>query len=302
MIKDDSSQWLYCSLIVIFTCVVNTAWAGGKSVFYDGEITFGFDDNLSKAQRERDIVEDHFGEASLAVAYHTVFSGKAAMTVKGFLSGEAFETVDSLNRASAGAEVSFRWQPSLGFLDPIYKLSLTAQVDEYDVDQRDSDVAKVQLATTKRITDRLTATLGGEYRYRDSDGSVFDTEDYRFFLNGDLMVTKTLALYSTYSYLYGDVTSTAQVQFCNGLVADDIYSLLKASTAIEVDEAFNEHFCGSWVSYRLDGQTNAVTVGLNQGFGQNYALDVSALWASVRGDLNNDYYRRIYRATFLVRF
>ena len=101
---------------------------------------------------------------------------------------------------------------------------------------------------------------------------------------------------------YGDVTSTAQVQFCNGLPADDVYNLIKAATEIEEDEAFNEHFCGNWVAYRLDGQTNAITVGLNQGIGHKYAVDVSMVWASVRGDLNNDYYRRIYRATLLARF
>jgi hypothetical protein len=174
-------------------------------------------------------------------------------------------------------------------------------MDEYEAEQRDSDVIKAQFVATKRITDKFTSSLGAEYRYRDSDGSVWDTEDARAFINGDLMLTKHLAFYSTYSFMAGDVVSSAQVRFCNGLVADDIYGLIQSSTALERDEGLSEDFCGDWVAYRLDATAHTIMTGLNYGMGR-WSLDASMLWASINGEGDNDYYRRIYRFSVLARF
>jgi hypothetical protein len=207
-----------------------------------------------------------------------------------------------LNRGSLGAELSLRYQPKFGFLAPFFRFTLTGQVDDYKFEQRDSDVFKAQVVGTKRITDRLTSSIGTEYRYRDSDGSVFDTQDTRFFINGDLMLTKSLAFYSTYSYLIGEAVSSAQINFCNGLAAGDIYGLIQSATALEVDQAFTKEFCGTWAAYRLDANTNAISIGLNQGIGHSYSLDASMLWARVNGEGDNDYYRRIYRLSLLARF
>lgn len=288
-------------LSVLLACS-SVSWAEAPSFFVDAELTVGYDDNLSQAERERDTIEDHFVEGQLGLLFNQELNFHSALSVKGFLSGQAYETARSMSRGSVGVEASIRYQPTFGFLEPFYRLSVTAQMDEYEFEQRDSDVIKAQLVATKRITDRLTSSLGTEYRYRDSDGSVWDTEDVRVFLNGDLMLTKDLALYSTYSFLKGDVTSSAQVSFCNGVVADDIYGLIQASTELEVDEALSEDFCGTWVAYRLDATTHAFMAGLNQGFGHSWSLDASVLWASVNGEGNNDYYRRIYRLSVLARF
>jgi len=291
-----------CLLMITMMLWSWSVKADAPVFFVDGELTFGYDDNLSQAQRERDTVEDHFLEAQLGMLYNHRVDFNTAMSFKGFLSGQFFETADSLNRGTAGLEASIRYQPTFGFLAPFYRLTLTAQLDEYDEEQRDSDVIKAQLSGTKRITDQLTSSLGVEYRHRDSEGSVWDTKDWRFFLNGDLMLTKRLALYSTYSFLTGDVTSSAQVTFCNGLAADDIYGLIQSSTAIEFDHALSNDFCGDWVAYRLDGTTNAIMTGLNYGFSHSMSLDASMLWASINGDGDNDYYRRVYRFSVLARF
>lgn len=282
--------------------MVRPAWAEAPSVFVESELTVGYDDNLSQAERERDTIEDHFAEGKLGLLYNHKINFHAAASVKGFLSGIAYETAKSLSRGSAGVEASVRYQPEFGFLSPFYRFTVTAQIDEYESDQRDSDLIKAQLVATKRMTDQMTASLGTEYRYRNSDGSVWDTDDWRFFLNGDLMLTKQLAFYSTYSFLKGDVTSSAQVVFCNGVVADDIYGLIQSSTELETDEALSEDFCGEWVAYRLDATTNAIITGFNYGLGRSWSLDASMLWASVNGEGDNDYYRRIYRLSVLARF
>ncbi len=275
--------------------------AEAPSWFLDTELTVGYDDNLSQAERERDTIEDHFVEGQLGLIYNHRINNHAATSLKGFLSGQAYETARSLSRGSAGVEWSLRFQPSFGFLSPFYRLSVSAQMDEYEAEQRDSDVIKAQFVATKRITDKFTSSLGAEYRYRDSDGSVWDTEDARAFINGDLMLTKHLAFYSTYSFMAGDVVSSAQVRFCNGLVADDIYGLIQSSTALERDEGLSEDFCGDWVAYRLDATAHTIMTGLNYGMGR-WSLDASMLWASINGEGDNDYYRRIYRLSVLARF
>lgn len=291
------------TLVVVFYIVLSTgAFAKPSPFVVDTDVSLVFDDNLSQGDKERDIIEDHLADVNLTLAYNKGFGSQWAATFKGFVEGQFYETADELDRMTLGTGIIVRWQPAFGFLDPIYKLSFTAQEDDYSSDQRDSTVLKTQLSATRRITDRLTSNWGGEYRYRDSDSTVFDTRQYRLFANLDWVITDDWITYATYSYVNGDMLSSAQTEFCNGAVADDIYPLIQAANELEIDEGLTDNFCGTWVTYQLDGHAHSVVAGLNHPVGRSSAIDASVLWAGVDGRGDNDYDRRLYRLSLLIRW
>ena len=266
------------------------------------DVTYSNDDNQSQAANSRDRVEDQSVSGQLSLIADLEFATSQLLTVRLFGEKEAMDEVGELDRSTFGGAASWRLRYGRGFTAPIFEVSASIQDDNYDTDQRDSTVTRVQAFVTRRLTDRLTLTVGGEYRKRDSEGSVWDLEDGRGFLNADLMLNQRAAIYGTYSRINGDVASSAQRSFCNGSVATDIFDLVDAATAIEKDEAYNSAFCGEWVAYRLDARSNVLTLGFNYALGHSMALDLSALDADVEGSSDNSYQRRLYRATLLKRF
>lgn len=268
----------------------------------DGELTAVSDSNIGRAERDRDIVPDQGVLANLGVVLLTEPSFGTAVNLRAFVEGEAWAEMDKLDRSSAGGQVTGRWAPLRGYRAPVFQMVLTAQLDDYAVDQRDSRVQTAQLSGSQRVNDRIRVSYGLERSLRYSDGSVFDTRQSRAFVTADFDLDRNWSAYTAYSHLRGDTFSTAQVSFCNGVPANDIFGLISASTALEPDQAFNESFCGSWLAYRLKAQTHALTLGLNRGFGHSLSGDLSVQGVQVNGQGDNDYQRVIVRAGLLARF
>lgn len=277
--------------------------ASEESAFVlDGELTYVADSNVSQAGRERDRLDDQSVLAVAGVAYRVEPGFKSAINFRAYAELEKYETIRALDRVSTGGQVTFRGQSRLGYTAPVYQMSLGMQNDDYQTDQRDSSVYSAQAFVQRRFTDALMGSVGVEVRQRRSDGTVFDTEQARAFLNLDYAVSDALSLYGAYSFLHGDAISSAQLVFCNGVPANDIFGLVSSSDAIEPDAAFNEEFCGSWLAYRLRADTHSFVAGLNRGFGHNFSADVSIQQVSVLGEGNNDYSRTLVRAGILARF
>lgn len=268
----------------------------------DGELTAVHDSNVGRAERERDIVADQSMLANLGLVLLTEPSFSTALNLRAFVEGEAWAEMERLDRASAGGQAIGRWAPLRGYRAPVFQLVLTAQFDDYDVDQRDSRVHTAQLSASQRLNDRIRLSYGLEGSRRHSEGSVFDTDQARAFVSADFELDRHWSAYGTYSHLRGDTFSTAQSGFCNGLPANDIFGLINASTALEPDQAFGESYCGTWLAYRLKAQTHAVTLGLNRGFGHHLSADLSVQGVQVNGEGDNDYQRVLVRAGLLARF
>jgi hypothetical protein len=268
----------------------------------DGELTAAADDNVSRAERERDILADQSLLANLSLAWRMQSGNTTGISLRGFVEGEAYADISTLNRNTAGSQAVLRWRPVLGFMQPVYQFSLTGQLDNYDTDQRDSLVYNAQLSVSQHVNDRIILAYGLEGVKRESDGTVFDTTHGRLFLNLDFELSQEWAAYASYSHLRGDTFSSAQLSFCNGVVANDIFGLIQASSAIEADQAFNGKFCGVWGAYRLKADTDALTLGLNKAFSHKVSADISVQGIDVRAEGNNDYRRMIVRAGLLTRF
>ena len=279
------------------------AWAIDLHDFrLNADATATYDDNQSRAERQRDQVEDVSASVQANLSWFQQLTHRSLMALSGFAEAERFDQVDLLDRNTLGVAAAFRWQTDSSFSAPLIEWNISFQDDDIQVDQRDSSVLKTQLFVTRRFTDRITMSAGAEYRKTDSEGDVFDLENSRYFWNIDYVFAGKYAAYFTYSHIRGDVFSSAQRIFCNGAFATDILPLINAATAIEPDDAYNGTFCGEWIAYRLDGRTNTFVAGVNMPFGKSMSFDVSAMRAEVSADLDNHYERNLVRASLLKRF
>ena len=275
-----------------------------ENIDVDVDASAVWDNNQSQAQFERDQVEDTSLAVGARVGYGLPLSRQSLLNISAFAELEAFDLVDTLNRTTLGLKGAYRWQPSSAFTAPIVEFNVSWQDDNIKENARDSGVLISQLFVTRRITDRITGTAGLQYRQRDSAGSVWDLEDARVFLNADYVVGKHLAAYFTYSYIDGDTSSSAQREYCNGVLATDILPLINVATAIEEDNAYNNAVCGEWVAYRLDATSNTFTLGANYAFSHSMSADISVLSADVtaKDDSNVSYDRQLIRLSVLKRF
>lgn len=278
------------------------AASGDRPLVADGEVTFTYDSNLSRAERHRDILHDSSVLAAAGLTWLTEPTAQSALNLRAFVEGEAWADTTPLNRGSVGGQVTGRWQPRLGYLAPVYQLALTAQLDDYDADQRDSVVYTAQLLATRRLNDSMRLTYGIEGQERHSDGTVFDTTTGRLFLSADFELSQQWSAYAAWSWLHGDTFSSAQFTFCNGANANDIFNLIQASDALEKDLGLNEAYCGDWITYRLPADTHVGTIGLNRAFSHSLSADFSAQGVQVNGKGDNDYKRVLLRAGLLMRF
>lgn len=268
----------------------------------DVETTLSHDSNVSRGGYKRDRLHDDtaFGRALVSVQPMSTFSSSLRVGV--FAEGEKYKEISSLDRSSAGGQATLRWQPVSGFMEPVYQFSVSGQQDDYQVKQRDSVVYTAQGLVSRHVNDRIMAAYGVEGVNRRSDGTVFDTKNIRLFLNLDFELSDVWSAYTNYSYLHGDTFSSAQFTFCNGVVANDIFGLVSASTAIEPDQALNRELCGSWMAYRLKAHTNSLTGGINRGFGHHLSVDFSVQGVQVDTQGNNQYRRVLTRLGLLARF
>jgi hypothetical protein len=87
---------------------VNPAHAADSSWQFDLNVSAGENDNLGRAELDRDIVEDNFVSVNAGAAYK-IFSGAGQqLTLRGFLETEQWDDVSDLSR------LLFDWQFSAG--------------------------------------------------------------------------------------------------------------------------------------------------------------------------------------------
>lgn len=288
-------------LLVCFICA-HPLQSAGKSWFVSLDTGGFYDSNLTNASRNRDTVEDegYFVNFSLDKDWEpTRFS---LLTATVIAETERYDTVSEFNSSSFGGELSYSWQNRFGFLSPFYKVSVGLLEKYADYDDLDGNKYYFQAVVNRRVLDSLTAHAGYRYEVMDAEEEVFSTKEHKVFLNLEYFIGKRMAAYATAGYKTGDVVSSAQGVFCNGLPATDIYPLIKYSDVIETNHALNSHFCGDWFSYRLDADTTSLTLGVNYQFNLGVSFDLSALLVNSEVSDQIEYQREIYRAGIVVGF
>ena len=264
--------------------------------------TFGTDDNITRAQANKNIISDRFVRLDGRLTTKAEVSFNKAFILELSAGHQAHEFSESLNRTELSARLIYRWQTSFAYDSPWYQVFADYQYWLTDVEQRRSHIYTAQALASARFTTKIRWVLGLENKQRLSEGAVFDTQQNRLFANIDYDFRNGLAVYGAYGFIKGNTLSSVQSQYCNGLASTSIYALITASDDIEWDQAFSEDYCGNWISYRLDAQTHTGTLGFNYAFNHSTAIDASFLYVTVDATGDIEYQRQIFQVSLLKGF
>lgn len=266
--------------------------AGGSPWSFRTETSIIYDNNIGKSQWEGDIEEDLFFSGSAQASYTKALGFSQALTFTAEARVEEFQDFDGLSNTQAGGTVDYRFQTRSGFTAPTYSIFLRAMQADFETDIRDSNTYDLGLSVTRRLTTRITGTLGMTATRRDADqGEVFNLERTRYFGNLDWMLSQRVAIYSTYSFIDGDVFSTAT----------PTVPIINWAEAIEPDNAFGGVDNNKFV-YRLDAETRILRLGINIALGHKSAIDISVDQLESDGAGPIEYDLTSVAASFFYRF
>ena len=295
--RSPTPVWIAgCSLVWL---LVVAGPASGAETGHDdnpaqlnGDVTWLYNDNVTRAQRDVDIADDTAVEGGLSLSWST--PGLTGQSFAFAMSGKAvkFNRFDGLDHAELAFEGAYRVQFARGFFAPVYELSFKAAKLEHEAALREGYQFEFGAMATKRLTDRLTGRTGLRLTRRGAEeGAVFDIERGNLFVNVDWRVTGGSLAYITWIGSRGDVVSTAQPTF----------PIVDNAEAIEPDTAFGGAEANRF-AYRLDADVHILTLGVNISLGPATSLDLSVEGLTADAVADIEYQRGIGRISLLHRF
>jgi hypothetical protein len=288
-----------CSLRRVSVHLIGGAFLLGfcvtsHAVAFDAEAALTYDDNVTRAQRDTDILKDKFLAASAGVSFLHPLNLNNRFIYRGFLRYELYDQYDGLSNVALGGQVTYQYRASGEFTSSTYAAFFRGAVNEYDSERRDSNVFSLGASWRKPITDRITVFSQLAGNMRESDSTVFDTREISLLGNVDYAILSRWTAYLTLNYLSGDIVSSANSSVYGTL------PLVNAAEAINSDDAFDS--AGNWVAYRLNGKTYVATLGTNYSFGEHHSIDFSVRLINSKADGDISYDRLQVTAAYLARF
>ena len=196
-----------------------------------------------------------------------------------------------MNSFNYNASARYRFALASGFTSPIYSIGAKIGGIESDREMRDSTVFSIAASLNKWLTDTINLTAGLDFKARESRSEVFDTSESRVFANFDINLSKIDLVYTTYTFIAGDTVSSATPSL----------DIINAADAIEPDDAFGGIETNQF-AYRLDADTQVLTVGYNRILNRDISIDFSARFVDTEASGGIGYDRTIVRASLLGRF
>ena len=258
---------------------------------YSYEVSVADDDNIRRAQDDEDIREDVSLTLKLKARGGTSLGRTSMLAYGGSLAYEKFDVFDDLNNFTFDTHIKYRFAGSAKFAAPVYTLGAKLGGIDSESEMRDSTTFALDFNFNKRITTAMRLTSGIGFNARESKSEVFDTRESRIFINLDLNLSRSVLIYTTYSFITGDIVSSAtpSLEFIN------------AADAIEPDDAFGGSAFNQF-AYKLDADTNAIALGYNHILTRSISMDLSYQFVDSQAAGEIEYERNILRASLLGRF
>jgi len=258
---------------------------------YSYDISVADDDNIRRAQYELDIRDDVITSFTLNARGGTPLDSFTILSYGGSFTYESYKSFDELDNIDFNVNAKYRFASSGKFTAPLYSFGVKLGGIESESEMRDSTVLSLSFDVNKWVTTAINMTAGLGVKARESKSEVFDTEEARAFVNFDLNLSKTALLYGTYSFATGDIVSSATPRL----------KIINASDAIEPDDAFGGVAFNQF-AYRLEADTQVLTLGYNQIVSRSISLDFSYRYIDSEAEDDIYYERNILRASLLGRF
>ena len=282
-----------------------SAQAGaGPDAFIDLDISAGLDDNVTRAQANRDIEHDSFLSATGTYSQPLWRDRSGFANFSGGMTAQQWNEFDGLNNISLRLNVDYVYAPDPSFGAPWFAISAGYTLQEFDSFLRDSDIYTLGGNLGFQIDDITNFRSGLTFKLRESDGVAFDTQDVSLFVNIDWSLERAgieflrhTTFYTTYKVQLGDVFSTASTTtaFSSGAPL----WLAVASSSVPKDQP-DDVFGG--IVYRLDSTTHLLTLGLNFKLDLQRAWDVSVRVLSTETDIGLEYENLAITASYFHKF
>lgn len=269
--------------------------ANAIKLSWDAELSFTRDDNVTRAQRSADILDDQFYGITVGASFLQWLNANHRMLYRGFLRREEYNKYDGLSNTSAGGQITYQYRASGTFTAPTYAVFYRGVRAEYESELRDSDFYTLGASWRKPVTDKITGLISLSGTLRESDGRAFDTKEVSLLGNLDYALNERWTLYHTHNYLKGDIVSTV-----NPLLYPSL-NIVNAAEVVDVDDAFPNTGATRSV-YRLNAVTRVFTLGANLRIGEKHSLDISSRYAESRADAGIRYERWLHSIAYLTRF
>lgn len=260
---------------------------------YSYDVALVNDDNIRRAQWDEDIRDDNILHLTLNAKALFKLSRYTHLSLGASLGAEKFSTFDLLDNAQYALKLKYSFAFSSGFLSPVYAVKLDIGGIESESDIRTSDTAGIGLEMNRWLSDSIIFTLGYNYKKREANSQVFDTEENQLFANIDLELSANSLVYLTYHYITGDIVSSATPRL----------TIINIAEAIEPDDAFGGVTTNQF-AYRLDADSQLFTLGFNSALTRSISYDLSLRFIDSEATQNASIYydRTIIRAGLLGRF
>jgi hypothetical protein len=285
-------------LILPLVCGLHAADAAAGWLDEAG-LELRFDDNLTRAQLDRDIKSDTalLVSAAAGTGYQLTDNGRLALSFT--LSGAAYQRYRGLDNVNAGLGLTYRWKLGLGPYVPELRFSGSATRLDYRDAARDGWLYVAEIGIAKRLSDRAGLRMAYQVEQRKSDtvadrvlpaiaADVFDLKSRNVTLGGDYSIDPEYVLSAAYTVRDGDIVSTTLRNLPIFLVSD----------AIAADTVFGpDRF-----AYKLKAVTRGVSLGVSRLIGgqASFSLGYEHLDSHAAGGIN--YGASLVRATYLYQF
>lgn len=279
----------YFSVLLMFSYAAATLAATPLSM--DISAGYSYDDNVTRAELDRDIEKDNILNVDGSIAYKLPVNNISYFSLKGTLDVNQYLDFTRLSNTRLGIHGSYHIRPGSGYTAIRYLALLSYERRLYDSDQRDGSATEIELGLRKRLTDLLALRAGYIRQDISADSKVFDAENNRLYLDLEYKLTAKNNLYATIGYVDGDVVSTAVATA----------KIVQASSAIARDDAFLDLVPPRW-AYKLGAKTTSIRVGDNYAIGSRQAIDGSLLYYDSAADGDNDYSGLILNLYYTYRF
>ncbi len=288
--RSSGSSWLLW--LVIFLLSGPSVSPDAHALAFDLEAAYTDDDNVTRAQLDSDILDDTLLSVTVGASFLKWLGKTKRLIIRGFVHADSYDTYDGLSNVALGGQLTYQYRRSGAFTTPTFGVFAKAAVADFDSELRDSDFLSLGASWRKPFTDRITYTAQLTWNKRESDGTVFDTEEISLLQNVDYTLGRRWTLYLTYNYLDGDIVSTATPTL----------QIVNAADAIDADDAFGGAAANKF-AYRLEAKTDVFTLGVNLKISDKHSLDLSGRWIDSDAKSGGiSYERRLLSLAYLTRF
>ena len=277
---------------IMFPVLYSAASLAASPLGVDASVGYAHDDNVTRAELDRDIESDSILGADISAAWRIPVNTISYTFIKANANVRRYLDFTKLSNSRLGFAAAYHIRPFSGYTATNYFASIGYERRIYDSEQRDGSATLLEIGLRKRLSDVVAFRAGYSKESVHAESTVFETDTSKLFADFAFRAGERNTLYTTISRYDGDIVATAV----------PTQKLIDASWGrIVRDDAFLDLTPPRW-AYRLDADTVAVRLGDNYAFDSTQAIDASVFYYSSSAYGDNDYSGTILRLDYLYRF